>query len=166
MRGLPRCSFCIWAPLRCEKAAIISSARYDTACRLEAFGIGVDRRAAFVAGSQSVAEERQYGTLDGLLCLPVSRRAQFGIKLAFVLVLGGLLSASLLCGAEEIASAMGAGTGSTVGDTFRFFGQIVFAFLALSLLGFYASTLTRSVQRKIAGAVCFIIGGAWLRLAV
>ncbi len=46
-----------------------------------------------VAGSQSVAEERQLGILDGLLCLPFSRRVQFWIKLIFVLVVGGLLSA-------------------------------------------------------------------------
>ena len=53
-----------------------------------------------LAGSQSVADERQLGTLDGLLSLSVSRKAQFGVKLLFVLVLGGLLSAALLCAVE------------------------------------------------------------------
>src|ERR1700722_12428779 len=38
-----------------------------------------------VAGSLSVADERQLGTLDGLLCLPVSRRRQFVVKLLFTL---------------------------------------------------------------------------------
>lgn len=86
-----------------------------TQLALESFGM-VWIVVPFVAGSQSVAEERQNGTLDGLLALPVSRRAQFGIKLAFVLVLGGLLSAVLLCGAETIANLAGAGPGTVVGN--------------------------------------------------
>jgi ABC-type transport system involved in multi-copper enzyme maturation permease subunit len=129
-----------------------------TRLALEAFGM-VWIVVPFVAGSQSVAEERQYGTLDGLLCLPVSRRAQFCIKLGFVLVLGGLVSASLLCGAEAIGSAMGAGTGNdVVGNIFEF-AHVVVVFLALSLLGFYASTLTRSVAQSLAAGA--VVGGAY-----
>ncbi len=111
----------------------------------------------FVAGSQSVAEERQYGTLDALLCLPISRRAQFGIKLVFVLILGGLVSASLLCAAEAFSDAIGAGAGGIVGDAFEFF-HLVTGFLVLSLFGFYASTMTRSVAQSLAAAVVGVVG--------
>lgn len=127
-----------------------------TQLALESFGL-VWFVVPFVAGSLSVSEERQNGTLDGLLSLPVSRRAQFGIKLAFVLILGGVLSAVLLCGVETIANMAGAGTGPVVGNYFDL-GQITIIFLALSLVGFYASTLTRSVAQALAaGAV--VIGG-------
>jgi hypothetical protein len=105
-----------------------------------------------VAGSQSVAEERQLGTLDGALCLPVSRRAQFGIKLVFVIVLGGLLSPMLMFAAEWIAREIGAGTGTVVGHSFDF-NPVVASFLALSLLSFYASTLTRSVVQALAAGI-------------
>ena len=119
-----------------------------TLSALEMFGV-VWLFVPLLAGSQSVADERQLGTLDGILCLPVSRRAQFGVKLLFVLVLGGLLSAALLCALEEAGSAMGVGANLDVmGITFAGRGLIpVFlVFLALSLLGFYASTLTRGIK--------------------
>jgi ABC-type transport system involved in multi-copper enzyme maturation permease subunit len=109
-----------------------------------------------VAGSQSVAEERQVGTLDALLCLPCSRRVQFGIKLLFVLVLGGLLSPALMCAAEGIGSVIGAGAHlGVMGIAFGAEGivPVFFVFLALSLFGFYASTLTRSVVQALAAGV-------------
>jgi ABC-type transport system involved in multi-copper enzyme maturation permease subunit len=106
-----------------------------------------------LAGSLSVAEERQFGTLDGLLCLPVSRRVQFVVKLLFVLVLGGL-STVLLCAAEGVGSAMGTGHLGAIANSFDRWGIIVLVlvFLSLSLLGFYASTLTRSMVPALAAA--------------
>jgi ABC-type transport system involved in multi-copper enzyme maturation permease subunit len=131
-----------------------------TLSALEMFGV-VWLFVPLLAGSQSVADERQLGTLDGLLCLPVSRRVQFGVKLLFVLVLGGLLSAGLLCAVEDAGSAMGVGANlGVMGITFAGRGLIpVFlVFLALSLLGFYASTLTRGVvQALAAGAVAALV---------
>jgi ABC-type transport system involved in multi-copper enzyme maturation permease subunit len=115
-----------------------------------------------VAGSQSVAEERQIGTLDGALCLPISRRAQFAIKLVFVLVLGGLVSATLMRVAEGIGSVIGAGTGNVVGDAFEY-GHMVTLFLLLSLFSFYASTLTRSVVQALAAGV--LVAVVFWRLA-
>jgi ABC-type transport system involved in multi-copper enzyme maturation permease subunit len=110
-----------------------------------------------LAGSQSVAEERQLGTLDGLLCLPISRRVQFGVKVVFVLVLGGLLSWALMRAAEEIGRSVGAGTGAIAGNYFEF-NLLLLVFLALSLLGFYASTLTRGiVQALVAGVVASVV---------
>jgi len=113
-----------------------------------------------LAGSQCVADERQLGTLDGLLSLPISRRVQFGIKILFVLV-AGLLSAALLCATERIASAMGAGAHLEVmGITFMGAAlvKVFLVFLALSLTGFYASTLTRGVVPALgAGGVAALV---------
>jgi ABC-type transport system involved in multi-copper enzyme maturation permease subunit len=113
-----------------------------------------------LAGGQSVADERQLGTLDGLLSLPIPRRVQFVIKLLFVLG-AGLLSAALLCASERIANAMGVGANLNVmGITFQGAGlvQVFLVFLALSLLGFYASTLTRGVVPALgAGGVAAVV---------
>ena len=57
-----------------------------------------------LAGSLSVAEERQLGTLDGLLCLPVSRRLQFVVKLFFVLRLGRIERACCCARPKESAA--------------------------------------------------------------
>jgi hypothetical protein len=101
-----------------------------------------------VAGSLSVADERQLGTLDGLLCLPVSRRSQFVVKLLFALAVG-LLSAVAMCAIEQVGHALG------VGESFGAMGFTVgvFVFLALSLVGFYASTLTRGLVPALATGV-------------
>jgi ABC-type transport system involved in multi-copper enzyme maturation permease subunit len=115
----------------------------------------------WLVGGQSVADERQLGTLDGLLSLPFSRRLQFSVKLIIVLVLGGLLSEALLFTAEGVGSAMGAGAKLDVmGIDFTGHGliSVSFAFLVLSLLGFYASTLTRGmVSALAAGAVLSVV---------
>jgi ABC-type transport system involved in multi-copper enzyme maturation permease subunit len=110
-----------------------------------------------LVGAQSVADERQLGTLDGLLCLPFSRRIQFTVKLIIVLVLGGLLSAALLYAAEGVGSAIGVGAklgGMMIAAPLL----VVLFFLLLALLGFYASTLTRGmVPALAAGAVVSIV---------
>jgi ABC-type transport system involved in multi-copper enzyme maturation permease subunit len=106
-----------------------------------------------VAGTQSVAEERQLGVLDGLLCLPVSRRTQYWVKLAFVLVLGGMLCPTLLCAAEGIGSAFGFKAQLIHGQGLQ---AVFYIFLAFSLFGFYASTLTRSGVQAIAVGVVVI----------
>jgi hypothetical protein len=133
---------------------------HTTLLSLEMFG-GIWLIVPLLAGSQSVAEERQLGTLDGLLCLSVSRKVQFAVKLLFVLVLGGLLSAALLGAVEAVARAMGAGVDLQVmGIRLEGSGLIpVFlVFLTLSLIAFYASTLTRSlVQAMAAGMVATFV---------
>ena len=48
------------------------------------------------AGVTAVAEERKLGTMESNLCLPMSSRAQFALKLLFAVLLGGVLSAALL----------------------------------------------------------------------
>ena len=113
-----------------------------------------------LVGGQSVADERQLGTLDGLLSLPFSRRLQFIVKLISVFVLGGLLSEVLLFTAEGIGGAVGAGAKlDAMGIAFTGQGliSVAFAFLVLSLLGFYASTLTRGMVPALAAGAVFSV---------
>ena len=130
----------------------------NTLFALEMFG-GLWIFVPLLAGSQSVAEERQLGTLDGLLSLPFSRRVQFTVKLLLVLVIGGLVSAALLCGVEKIGRTINPGAGlGIMGIQYRGVGIILvfLTFLAISLISFYASTLTRSVVQAMAAGVVAI----------
>jgi alpha-tubulin suppressor-like RCC1 family protein/ABC-type transport system involved in multi-copper enzyme maturation permease subunit len=109
-----------------------------------------------LTGSLTVADERRLGTMEELLCFPVSTRIQFSIKLLFALVLGGLLSALLLWFAEAIGVAIGAG-GGFGGISLSFhgtgLGSLSAFFLAVALVSFYASTLTRNLIQAIAAAI-------------
>ncbi len=104
-----------------------------------------------LAGSQSVAEERKFGTMQAHLCLPVSRRVQFDIKLLLVLVLG-LSSAVLFWTVEQ-----GIGGGNFIKLS------LIFIFLLLALAGFYASTLTDGVLPALATAALILLG-LWMTL--
>jgi alpha-tubulin suppressor-like RCC1 family protein/ABC-type transport system involved in multi-copper enzyme maturation permease subunit len=101
-------------------------------------------------GSTAVAEERKLGVLDEQLCLPVSSRIQFWLKLLFVLLLGGFLSPFLLWVAEGFGNSLG--PAAKWGGP-NFFNVFWIAFVGLSLLGFYASTLARNLVQAMAIAV-------------
>ena len=120
---------------------------------LEVFG-GLWLVVPLLASSVSVAEERKLGTLAEQLSLPVSRRIQFALKLLFTLVIGGLLSALLLCTAEGIGTPLApaaACSGQKVSGTDL--ACLVLVFVGFAFLGFYASTLARNVVQALAGAV-------------
>ncbi len=112
--------------------------------------------APLLVGSPSVAEERRLGTFEGQLCLPIASRIQFAIKLLFAVVFGGLLSAVLLWIAEGLGSALRAGS-DIDGLNIPFNGEalliLVLIFMALSLIAFYASTLTRNILQALGAAV-------------
>ncbi len=133
---------------------------------LQAFGV-LWLMMPLLAGGPSVAEERKLGTSEGNLCLPISSRAQFVIKLLFALALGGLLSPALLWTAEGIGSAVGADAGVSAleipfnGQTL---GVLCLFFSALSLIAFYASTLARSLVQALAAGVIMAFG-VWLIIA-
>ncbi len=134
---------------------------------LEVFG-GIWLIVPLLAAGPSVAEERKLGTMDAHLCLPISRRAQYAIKLLFALVLGGLLSAVLLWTAEGIGSAVGASSGiNPLKTPFDRQALVVLSltFLALSLIGFYASTMARNVLQALATAVAAAFG-VWFVMAI
>ena len=124
---------------------------------LEVFG-GIWLVVPLLAGSVSVAEERKLGTLAEHLSLPVSRRAQFALKLLFTLTIGGLLCALLICTAEGIGLAVGADGGmfneKTTGTDLV---GLVTAFVGLAFLGFYASTLARNLLQALAAGVVSVM---------
>ncbi|EEF59301.1 ABC transporter permease [Pedosphaera parvula] len=122
-----------------------------------------------LTASLTVADERRLGTMEGNLCLPVSTRVQFSIKLFFALVLGGLLSALLLWIAEAIGVLVGAG-GWFGGISLSFhgsgLGSICILFVAVALISFYASTLTRNlIQAVAAAAITILVLGSIFRFA-
>ncbi len=122
---------------------------------LEVFG-GLWLIVPVLTGSLSVSGERKLGTMQELLCLPVSRRIQFSIKLLFTLILGGLLSAVLFWMAEGIGSLIGAGSDIAwlkVPFDCEVLTVLSLIFLALSLVGFYASTMTRGIVQALAAAI-------------
>jgi ABC-type transport system involved in multi-copper enzyme maturation permease subunit len=113
-----------------------------------------------------LAEEHKLGTMDALLCLPVSRWLQLALKLLLALVLGGLLPAFLCALAERIGRF--AGTPADVEFLRQPFGKLFIGFalpgLALSLVAFYASTLARNVIQAMATGVALVMV-IWLALA-
>jgi hypothetical protein len=121
--------------------------------------------APLLAGSASMAEERKLGTSDALLCLPVSRRVQFTVKLLLVLALGGLLSPLLLWAVEGIPSALR--VRPEIGELAIPFEPKALAalsgiFLAIAFVCFYASTLARNILQSLALAVVTGTGIAFI----
>jgi len=108
-----------------------------------------------VAGSQSVAEERKFGTMQAHLCLPISRRAQWLLKLMVVLVVSGV-SWTLYWGVEYMA-----GIRHWTND----FTQTPLLFMVLALAGFYGSTLTGGVVQGLAAAMLTLLG-LWVSLVL
>jgi ABC-type transport system involved in multi-copper enzyme maturation permease subunit len=116
--------------------------------------------APLLIGCACVAEEHKFGTMDGQLCLPVSSRVQFAIKFFFTLFFGGLLSVALFRLAETIGVVMGVKNLFFVSD--ESFGQsaagILLAFVALPVMAFFASTLTRNILHAMAAAIATAVG--------
>jgi len=111
-------------------------------------------------GCASVAEERKFGTMESQLCLPVSSRVQFAIKFFFTLLFGGLLSLALFGLAETIGMVMGVKNLFFVSnESFSQSGVgILLAFVALPVLAFFASTLTRNILHALAAAIATAVG--------
>jgi hypothetical protein len=118
---------------------------------LESFG-GLWLLVPLVVSATSVAEERRLGTADALRTLPFSARAQFVVKLLFVLVIGGLLSPVLLVLAEGIGRSLGL-SAHLGGLTAMELELLWLVTAALAVIGFYASTLTRNVVQALGAGV-------------
>ena len=106
-----------------------------------------------LVGSLSVAEERRLGTMEAHLGLPVSSRIQFVIKFLFVVVLGGLLSSALLLIAESVATVLGAPAQIGIFEPGKTPAVLFCTLLAMSLISFYASSLTRNLLQAMAVSV-------------
>ncbi|MBE2215809.1 MAG: hypothetical protein IAE82_18185 [Opitutaceae bacterium] len=122
-------------------------------------------------GAMAVADERRYGTHQAQLCLPVSRRTQFFIKIglgATLALLFGAVLPHLIEGGRRLpelleptspvvrhtlpvmwSSALGA-----LGPVGRFVA-VVPAPIVLFGCGFFASSLTRHVMRALGLGVVF-----------
>jgi alpha-tubulin suppressor-like RCC1 family protein len=117
-----------------------------------------------VIGSMAVAEERRLGVMEGQLCLPVSRRVQFAIKVFLTLFLGIFLGGVMPMLLEDLATGLGAQNPMlTVFDVFWFHLAIVALAAWLALLGFFASTLARSFLQAIGlGIATFFVSSMLL----
>lgn len=128
-------------------------------------------------GAMAVADERRHGTHEAQLCLPVSRRTQFLIKVGvgatLALLFGGVLPHLLEGGRTlpELREVAGPSTRQPIGAAWAAvrhglgpaarFVVVAPAPLLLFACGFFASTLTRHVLRAL-GLGVLLAGGVWL----
>ena len=122
-------------------------------------------------GSLAVAEERRLGVMEGQLCLPVSRRVQFAIKVSLTLFLGIFLGGIMPMLLEDMAAGLGARNlalrpePNAELDYFWFNFLVVTAAAWLTLVGFYGSTLSRSFLQAVGlGIATFFISFALLAI--
>jgi ABC-type transport system involved in multi-copper enzyme maturation permease subunit len=118
-----------------------------------------------VIGAMAVAEERRLGVMEGQLCLPVSRRVQFGIKALLTLFLGTFLGGVMPMLLEGLAIRFGALNPVFTPEAHtEEFGVLLFqlsivAFSAwLALVSFFASTLARSFLQAVGYGIATFIG--------
>jgi alpha-tubulin suppressor-like RCC1 family protein/ABC-type transport system involved in multi-copper enzyme maturation permease subunit len=129
-------------------------------------------------GSAAVAEERKQGTLESLLCLPVSRRLQWVVKFVPALLLGVLLGGVMPWALERIGLALGTIDSSLFWkmastthyhSVAEYYSAVLMATCAaaagLTIVSFYASTLTRNLLQALGAAVALALGftafGVW-----
>ena len=117
-----------------------------------------------VIGSMAVAEERRLGVMEGQLCLPVSRRSQFAIKGFFTLFLGIFLGGVMPMLLEGLAAGIGAQNPALMPEPHQEFDVFWLHFWVLAtagwlvLLGFFASTLSRSFLQAVGlGIAAFFV---------
>lgn len=118
----------------------------------------------WVIGSVAVAEERKLGVMEGQLCLPVSRRLQFTVKLFVVLLLGIVLGGVMPCLVESVG--ISAGVRSEIvqrqaysGTFFATVAEVILGAGIIAFASFYASTLTRNTLTALGAVVP--IGGVF-----
>jgi len=99
----------------------------------------------FVIGCVTVAEERRLNTLEGQLCLPVTKRGQFAVKLAVALVLGIVLGGIIPWVLLRI------GGQSPKDFEMRYVVEIA---AAITGIAFYASTVSRGLLQALPTTVC------------
>jgi hypothetical protein len=123
----------------------------------------------WLLGSVAVAEERKLGTMESQLCLPVTRRVQFTIKLCVALLLGTLLGGPMPCLIEGLGSWAGVSSEivtstSSPGGSFYFatVGETALAAGAIVIISFFGSTLTRNTLHALGGTI--LMGVAFVAL--
>ena len=115
-----------------------------------------------VIGCMTVAEERKLGVMEEQFCLPMTRRRQFSVKLAFALVWGVLLGGVMPLLLETAARRLGV-------PNYMFkhpdpYEPVFILPMAAGLAGagFFASTLARSFLQALSIAMVGLVGGGLL----
>lgn len=106
-------------------------------------------------GSISVAEERRFNTLESSLCLPVGRKTQFFIKIGVALALGIILGGVL----PILLEYAGVCCGIRVNDVQRHLAPMCTVAAVVTLIFFYASTMTRGVLQAFGTGIGFLVVG-------
>lgn len=101
-------------------------------------------------GCVAVAEERRLNTLESALCLPVSKRASFALKLAVTLVLGILLGGIVPWGLVHFVSFAPDEVRVGIAD----FEDFLKTATLITALAFYASTMSKGMLQAIPTTVC------------
>jgi hypothetical protein len=99
-----------------------------------------------VIGCVAVAEERRLNTLESLLCLPISKRNQFEVKLAVALVLG------IVLGGIIPWILLGMGGMRTMNLEMQ---NAVEVAALITGVAFYASTMSRGLLQAVPTILCF-----------
>lgn len=108
-----------------------------------------------IAGA-AVAEERRQGTLEGSLCLPARRSAQWLIKCLvsfFLAILFAGLMPWLLESAAQLMGNLAPIFEDESADHWRFLGWTVTVAAVMTLISFYASSLARSLLQAVGIAI-------------
>jgi hypothetical protein len=108
-----------------------------------------------IIGCVAVAEERRFNTLEGLLCLPMTKRGQFAVKFGVALVLGTVLGG--------IVPWILAHIGGVRPWDFQLCSGVESAAL-VTAVAFYASTMSRGLLQAIPTALCMaaLVGAAFI----
>src|SRR6185312_1728942 len=114
----------------------------------------------WVIGAVAVAEERKLGTMESQLCLPVTRRLQFVVKLLMVLLLGAVLG-GVIPGLIETLGVF-AHVPSEIVPGFKSGMGMILGALAIAFISFFASTLTRNTLTGLGASI--LIGGIFIAL--
>jgi len=118
-------------------------------------------------GSIAMAEERKLGVMEGQLCLPVSRRRQFLVKLGMTLGLGIMLGGVVPVLLESTGLALGSRSPAFMADIHHPVDKdrlclILYAAMVFSawvtLVYFFASSLTKNFLQAVGTALVTFIG--------
>ncbi len=123
----------------------------------------------WLIGCVTIAEERKLGVMESQLCLPITRRTQFAVKLVIALFLGVVLGGIMPCLIEGIGSWAGLPSeivkSLSASDSSTYFAtalELILAAGLISLVSVFASSLTRNTLHALGAAVVF--GIAWIIL--
>lgn len=122
-----------------------------------------------IIASGAIAEERRQGTLEGSLCLPARKRTQWLIKCAVCFLLAVLFGGVMPWLLESAGSLTGAPapifqSSSSFADHWHFLSFCATVAAVLTLVAFYASSLSRNLLQAV--GVAILVASIWFGLTV